>query len=387
MEQGINEASMDKQVLFTTRWYEMRVHVGVLQYAQEHDWDIYSSHHTPEAVFKIPNLDGIIVEFGVNDPKRIAMVRSFDGPVVGLEDFGSGLDIPQVHTDNHAVGRLAAQHLIDRGFTRFMTQSRANRLYVRQRIAGFHEAIQSVPQGKCLDIKLNSKRQPRYFLNGLHKPRTFGKILDLLKRPVGIFCVDDDNATELIRQLLKEGISVPEEVAVVGVNDDPLVCPFARVPISSVNPGFEEIGYKAAQLLHQMMRGEQVEVKTYYVQPKGVVVRRSSDIRAVADVQVARAIRFIWDHSNQRCSIDDISTDLGLATRTLQWRFKKVMGYSMQDEMIRARIERIKEELIRTNKPIRQIADEMAFSSVQYLIRLFSKQTGLSPLKYRREHQ
>ena len=378
---------MSKQVLFTTRWYEMREHLGVLHYAQKYRWDVYSSHHMPDAVFKVPDLDGLIVEFGPKDRTRIEMARRFKGPIVALEDYGSGLHVPRVHADNHAIGRMAAQHFIERGFTRFMTLCRANHRYVHQRIAGFHEGIESAEQNECLDIRLNRKRQPIYSNNGTHKPKSFDKILTTLKGPVGVFCVDDDDATELIRQLLQEGISVPEQVAVVGVNNDPLVCPFARVPISSIDPDFEAIGYRAAQLLNRMMRGEKVEPKTYCVQPKGIVVRRSSDIRAVEDVQVAKAIRFIWDHSTQWRSINHIAEHVGLATRTLQWRFKKVMGYSLQDEMIRSRIDRIKDELIQTDKPIRQIADEMDFSSVQYLIRLFSKQTGISPLKYRREHK
>ncbi len=378
---------MSKKILFSTRWYEMRVHVGVLKYAQQHHWDVYSSHHMPEDVIKVPDLDGLIVEFGPHDRNRIEMARRFSGPVVALEDFDSGLHLPRVHADNRAIGQLAAEHLLERGFHRFMTLCRASHTYVQDRIAGFHQAIASVQNTECLDIRLTRKRQPRYSSNGANQPKSFGQLLQTLRCPVGVFCIDDDDATELIRQLFAEDIAVPEEVAVVAVNNDPLVCPFARVPISSVDPNFEEIGYRAAEQLDHMMNGKNVKIKTHLVSPKDIIVRRSSDIRAVEDVEVARAIRFIWDHSTQWRSINQIAEHVGLATRTLQWRFKKVMGYSLQDEMIRSRIDRIKDELVTTNKPIRQIADEMEFSSVQYLIRLFNKQTGMSPLKYRREHK
>ncbi len=378
---------MAKKILFSTRWYEMRVHLGVLKYAQQHHWDVYSSHHMPEAVIKVPDLDGLIVEFGPHDRNRVEMVKGFAGPVVALEDFGSGLQVPRVHADNRAIGQMAAEHFLERGFHRFMTLCRANHTYVHDRIAGFHAAIASARDMECVDIRLTRKRQPVYATNGSHQPKSFGKLLKTLRSPVGVFCIDDDDATELIRQLIAEDIAVPEEVAVIGVNNDPLVCPFARVPITSIDPNFEEIGYRAAEQLDRMMNGGKIKIKTNLVAPKDIVVRRSSDIRAVEDVQVARAIRFIWDHSTKWKSINDISEHVGLATRTLQWRFKKVMGYSLQDEMIRSRIDRIKQELVSTDKPIRLIADEMEFSSVQYLIRLFSKQTGMSPLKYRREHR
>lgn len=375
---------MGKKVLFSTKWYEMREHMGVLQYAHKYHWDVFSSHHMPESVFKIPDLDGLIVEVGSVDQRRLKLAQQFKSPVVALEDLGDGLDVPRVHTDNHAVGKLAADHFVKRGFTRFMTVSRVGYSYAQDRIKGFHEAIDRLRNAECLDIKLNKHRRPERPKNGKKVP-SFIEMVNTLQRPIGIFCVDDDEAAEVIRDLRREGLSIPEEVAIVGVNNDPLLCPFAPVPITSVDPNFEGIGYKAAQLLGHMMRGGKQEPKDYAIKPKGLIVRRSSDIRAVEDIHVAKAIRLIWDHADRWRSMKDVASHVNMPTRTLQWRFKKTMGHSLQDEIIRSRIKRIKAALIHTDKPIQRIAEEMGFSSAQYMIRIFSKETGLSPLKFRRK--
>ncbi|MCB1069142.1 MAG: substrate-binding domain-containing protein [Verrucomicrobia bacterium] len=378
---------MYKRVLFSTKWYEMRVHQGVLDYAQRHGWDVISSHHMPESAFNIPALDGQIVEIGPNDRRRRQLTEAFPGPVVGLEDFGAGLEVPRVHTDNYAVGCLAAEHFLERGFRRFATLCRADYAYVRDRLRGFHDTIGGMNGGlPCLDIKLKTFWSDTNHVGKEYRASSLQKLL-AIDRPAGVFCVDDDDAAGLIRSLIKRNVSIPEEIAVVGVNNDPLTCPYGLVPITSIDPGFENIGYRAAELLDRMMQGKHIPPKTHLVPPRGLVVRRSSDIRAVEDLQVARALRFIWDHPENRKAVADIAAHVKLPIRTLQWRFNKAMGYSLQDEVTKLRIERIKERLIQSDKSIRQIADEMDFSSVQYLIRLFRKETGVSPLKFRRQHK
>ncbi len=377
---------MDKTILFSTQWYEQRVHLGVLRYAQEHRWDVLSSHHLPGLVPEAPDADGQIVEIGYRDRKRLRVTQEFKGPVIGLEDFGESLDVPRVHTDNHAVGKLAARHLLDRNFSQFATLSRNSFHYVLDRLEGFHNEIGKVPGTECLDLRC---------AGGVHQKELSPKKKDVpsmesvltLDRPIGVFCPDDDVALILIRFLERNHVSVPEEVAVVGVNNDPVICPFASVPISSVDVGFERIGYKAAELLGRMTKGKAVATKAHLVKPTGVEVRRSSDIQAVEDVLVARALRFIWDQAEEWVSISDIAAHVKLPVRTLQWKFSKRMGYPIQNELTKSRVERVKNELLYTAKSTGQIAEDLNFSSVQYMIRVFSKETGLSPLKYRRHHE
>ena len=377
---------MNKTILYSTQWYERRVHLGVLDFAQQHEWDVVSSHHMPNLVPDVAGVDGQIVEVGPRDRRRLRLIQEFDGPVVGIEDFGDGLDIPRVHTDNRLVGQLAARHLMDRGFRRFATLTRAEFQYVKDRLAGFRDEVAAGGATQCLDILWEGLGDRPTFLPGEQDAIRLNSLLKL-DRPVGVFCVDDEDARILVRHLERHEIAVPEEVAVIGVNNDPLICPYASVPISSVDPGFEQVGYRAAELLNQMLEGETVPPATHTIQPLGVVVRRSSDIRAVDDVQVARALRYIWDHADRRIAIGDIAAHVDLPVRTLQWRFSKRMGNPLQEELTRSRINRVKQELLHTTKSANQIAQDLDFSSVQYMIRVFNKETGLSPLKYRRAHE
>ncbi len=372
---------MAKKILFSTKWYERRIHLGVLQYAQQHKWDVISSHHMPGLAFDLPDVDGQIVEIGVGDRRRLKFTQEFTGPVVALEDFGDGLDVPRVHTDNRAVGRLAARHLLDRGFRQFATVCKAHFTYATDRLEGFHDEIRKLKSSRCLDIELHARSG-----TGNSRPLTL-EALAGLPRPLGVFCVDDDDAGDLTRYLDQAKICVPEEVAIVGVNDDPMICPFTSPPISSVDPGFEAIGSKAAKLLDQLMRGQDVPNRTYRVKPKQVTTRRSSDIQAVDDLNVAKALRFIWDQAEQWVSVGEIAAHSGIPTRTLQGKFRDVMGHSLQDEMTKTRITRVREQLLTTDKSAKQIAEDMNFTTVQYMIRLFSKEMGLSPLKYRQLHK
>jgi len=371
------ESSMNKSVLFSTKWYEQRIHLGVLQYAHEKRWDVVSSHHMPGLVFELPDVDGQIVEISERDQKRLRLTKDFKGPVVGLEDFGNGLDIPRVHTDNMEIGKLAAQHFLERNFKNFATLHRQCYQYALDRLEGFHQELSKTKNVSCEDFyrpsesSKNKATDPYYHLLQLD-------------RPLAVFCGDDEDALHLIRFLDREGVSVPEEVAVVGVNDDPVICPYAQVPITSVNPNFEKIGHKAAELLDKMMQGKKVPSKVHLIPPAGVTTRRSSDIRAVDDVYVAKAMRLIWDQSSERITITSIAEELDIPVRTLQWKFSKQTGHSLQDELIRSRVNRVKHALRHSTKSTNQIAEDLDFSSVQYMIRVFSKETGMSPLKYRR---
>jgi LacI family transcriptional regulator len=378
---------MDKTILFSTQWYERRVHLGVLEYARDHRWDVISSHHMPGLVFEAPDVDGQIVEIGPRETRRLRLTEAFQGPVVGMEDFGDGLDIPRVHTDNRAVGRLAARHLLDRGFLRFATVCRDHFQYVQDRFGGFHDEIGTMKGSQCLDIRSNGAPQQGELLSPDRDIISSLESLLSLERPIGVFCADDEDASRLIRFLERARVAVPEEIAVIGVNDDPLICPFTSAPLSSIDPGFGRIGYKAAQLLDRLMQGKPVPSKVHLVKPTGVVIRRSSDIRAVPDLTVSKTLRYIWDHAETRLTIADIAAHVDLPVRTLQWRFSKWMGYPIQHELTKTRVKRVQQELLQTTKSTGQIAEDLNFSSVQYMIRMFSKETGVSPLKYRRSHQ
>ncbi len=374
-----------KKILFAPYRYEQRLHLGILKYAQEHDWDVLCTQWSGPHEDIIPDVDGQIVGVAPGGGNLADMLRTFRRPVVTVDAAEESLNIPRVGPDYYACGRMAAQYLVQLGFKRFATIRRADGPASSESVRGFHSATNEEPGTSCLDLNalcaagdLSSARW--------NDDQTWLEQLLAMNRPLGVFCAEDADSAMLARELDQRGISVPEEIAIVGINNDPTICPFAVTPLSSVDPDFEQIGYRAAECLDGLMQSQPPAETVQLIHPSGIISRRSSRIRAVDDIHVAKALRYIWDHASERLAVSEIAGHAGIPLRTLQHRFKKRMGYSLQDEVTKTRVAMIRDLLENTNRSVNDIAQDLHFSSVQYLTRIFSRVTGDSPLRYRRRH-
>jgi LacI family transcriptional regulator len=179
-------------------------------------------------------------------------------------------------------------------------------------------------------------------------------------------------------------IQVPEDVAVIGVDNDEMICRLATPPLSSVQQGTWRLGYEAAKLLGQMMAGKKAPKHKYVIEPEGIVSRRSTDSLAIEDADVARAMRFIDEHASEGIKVPDVVEAVGGGRSTIERRFEAVMGRTIRAEIRRVQLERAKDLIASTDLPLKQIAATTGFGSIQHMTTLFRQQVGRTPAKYRR---
>jgi len=216
--------------------------------------------------------------------------------------------------------------------------------------------------------------------------RRLRKELERLQLPVGIFAFHDTMATRICHFCAAAGLRVPEQVAVLGMGNDPLICDCASVPLSSVDSNRFAQGRIAAELLDRLMDGEAVPAELVVAPSGGVVTRKSTDVLAVPDVDTARALRYLWEHLAEPLSVGKVAEAVGVSRRTLDRAFRTHLGRSVTDELNRKRIERCCELLIGTRQSVVSIARQIGFRTEPYLFRVFRKQMGMTPRQYRLAH-
>jgi LacI family transcriptional regulator len=181
------------------------------------------------------------------------------------------------------------------------------------------------------------------------------------------------------------GVAVPEEVAVLGVDDDELLCNLATPPLSSIILNSHRTGYLAATLLEQMLAGQTVAPEIHQVDPLGIHTRQSTDILAINHRDVACAVRFIREHAHDGINVEDVLSAVPLSRRVLERLFEKYLGRTPHEEIVRVKVARIKQLLSDTDQSIADIARAVGFRHVEYLSAAFKRVTGISPIAYRQQ--
>jgi LacI family transcriptional regulator len=294
------------------------------------------------------------------------------------------LSFPRVLPDNQAIGRLGAEHFIGRGFEHFAFYTQDNQApVVRERMAGFRNAV--VKAGRnfhLVDYTDNMARgdaQQRLL-------KWLGRQFTKLPKPIGAMAQYDGDANDIVRACQLAGLSVPDNVAVVGADNDAIYAELGPVPLSSVVTNREMIGFKGAELLDRLMRGEKRPKDPIRIQPDGVIVRQSSDIVAVTDVHVAKAVDFIIRSHQRQITVDDVVSASGASRRNLYIKFASHVGHSIQQEIVRQRLEQAKLRLRDRNAKLQTIADECGFGDASQLSKIFKHHLGISVSQFRQEH-
>ncbi len=291
---------------------------------------------------------------------------------------------PAVMTDDRAVGAMAAEYFMDLGHKEFAFFAVEPRHDAEERLQGFTEKL--VNSGH----RVHQRVLPAHGAGTVDSEdmarRLVGWLGDLPK-PVGLLGFNDHSARVVAEACQQAGILVPEEVAIVGVDNDALICEFAATPLSSVEQNSERIGFQAADILARMMAGKRVSRKTTLVPPSRVVVRRSSDVLAIEDASVAQAVRFIRDHADEGLRVEDVLDHLEVSRRSLELRFRKTLSRTPAEEIRRARVERAKVMLTETELRIGQISDRLAFGNPKVFVTVFRRETGMTPSEYRRQYR
>lgn len=305
--------------------------------------------------------------------------------VVGHRDREAS-DLVNVVTDSATMAQMAAEHLLLCGFKHFafcglLRTSLEQTPWSAERQIFFAESI--VKAGFAAPKKFVLPAQP------LPQKEVRRKLLEWLMklpRPVGIMACNDDCGAQVIEACKAGGLVVPDEVGIVGVDNDELICGLSDPPMSSVAQNYELAGYEAAKALDQMMRRKSVKLPDILVQATHLVARQSSNAVQVDDESVARALRFIRDHARQPFSVNDVAKAVGISRRALERRFREKFRRSLLQEIRRVRTDEIARLLLETNLSVAAIAETLEFGSPQHIARYFYSHKKTSPLAFRRRH-
>jgi LacI family transcriptional regulator len=365
-------------VLLIMNWYDQTVHRGVADYARRHGWalQVIGAHD-----FHVPQTwegDGIICLLE-DSPELYRLVKRAKVPVVDMADRHPGLPLTRVLVDGCRMGKLAATHLLERGFRHFACFRFRDLWQETGREAGFVEAAQQAGMtATVLQWSFPAPGRPGSFKAEI-------AALQALPKPLGLFIMHDHETDKLIRPLLDAGINVPGDIAIVSVNNDELLCDFAPVPITSVDPDWFTLGWKAAETLDGLMGGNPRPAAPLLVPPKGIVTRASTDIFTVADADTARALRYIHNNSHLNLGVDDVVAYIGISRSSLQRRFREFVNSSINGQIARIRIRRIQELLRHPDISGATIARMLNFDSPRCLYAYFRKHTGTCLSDYRQQ--
>ena len=291
-------------------------------------------------------------------------------------------DLPNIVDDCEPTGAMAAEHLLSRGFRRFAYCGFDDRLWSRKRGEAFAKSIEEAGY-KAYFYKPPRLRGQRLWEN---EPTYIADWLKALPKPLGLMTCADHRSQHVIEACRIAGLHVPEEVAVLGVDNDELVCDLSDPPLSSIALDTERAGYEAAELLDKLMKGKKMANQRIMVRPLHVVARQSTDILAIEDKEVAEAVRFIRQNSKQLIQVVDVAEHVALSRRSLERRFKKILGWAVHDEIKRVRTNQIARMLLEADQSISQIALSFGFPGVEQMCRFFRREKGINPQAYRKSY-
>lgn len=365
----------------TSNAYARGLLEGVMAWMREHrPWSIYLPEtgrgEAPPAWLARWKGEGVIARIETQEIARAVVRKRL--PVVDVSAARHVRSVPWVETDDELIARLAAGHLLERGFRRLAWCGDARFKWSLNRRKHFETAVREAK------AEFHAHDAPDLAPLGREHERLVAWVRGLPK-PIGIMAAYDIKGQQLLDACREAGVAVPEEVAVVGVDNDPLLCSLTTPPLSSVIPNARRTGYEAASLLDRLMRGERVPPEAHLIPPLGVQSRQSTDILAVEDREIAAAMRFIREHACDGIRVEELLKAVPLSRRILERRFRKVTGRTPHQEILRLRLERVKQLLGETGLSLERIAGLAGFAHPEYMNVAFKRELKTTPGRYRNE--
>ena len=364
---------------------------GVAKFVREHhEWSVQSEEWrwidaTP-AWFRNWKGDGAIA--WVETPELAAIVKGLRVPTVDVRGSVPDCGLPLIATENQMVATLAAEHLIQRGFRNYAFCGFVGANYSDQRSRLFKECVNRAGFDCAIYDPPETSRDAQIIeleKRGLLFQGHLARWIKSLPKPVGIMTCNDIRGHQVMNTCRRLDLTVPEEVAVVGVDNDAIFCELSDPPLTSVALNTLRIGYEAATLLEQMMHGGKPPNKPVLIPPLEIVARRSSDVLPMVDRQLAAGARFMREHVFENITTNDMARAAGMSRRVFERRFLTQVGRSPKAEVLRLRLDRVKDLLTNTDWNLAQIAERTGFKYAEYLHSVFSQKVGLTPGKFRRK--
>ncbi len=365
----------------TSNAYARGLMRGVAAYMREHRrWSIYLSESSrgDHSLSWLRDWKGHGVIARIENDLIGKAVKRLRIPVVDVSAARMIPSLPWVETDDDAIARCAADHLLERGFRHFAFCGDTQFNWSVWREEQFIKIIQDAGH-PCHLYRPPSGRNAC----GKAEIDSISTWVTELPKPVGVFACYDFRGRQVLDACRRKDIAVPDDVAVIGVDNDEVLCDLADPPLSSVIPNTRRAGYEAAQLLDRMMAGERVGAEAHLIEPLGVATRQSTDVLAIEDRDTVAAVRFIRGHACDGICVKDVLEAAPQSRRLLEYRFKRLLGRTPHDEIIRVRINHVKTLLTETSLPLEKIAERTGFAHVEYLSVAFRRETGVTPGRYR----
>ena len=321
--------------------------------------------------------DGIIVRDRTGKSCNIALKTG--AKVVDLSEHRCP-GVPTVYSDHAACSQLAAKHFLDRGFANFGYLGIKGRPFSDKQRDAFIDALGNVHV-------FEQNNDDHTFASWGSDYSALTDWLMNLPKPIGIMACYDLPGIGILQACRLSGISVPDMVSVIGVNNDELQCEMSYPPMSSVAQNQERVGYEACDLLFTLMAGAAVPKTPRLIEPLGIVSRRSTDILVVPDKLVIRSIRMIRELACEGVDINEIAEKLGISRRTLERRFQKALNRTPHQEMIATQIKRACELLSETRLSLQVVAKRVGIRSLPHFTKVFREEVGIRPIEYRKKFQ
>lgn len=376
-------------LIFETRFEEcMAMLKGIAHFERTHR--VWTAFHDDQAVSETDQhwvrnrkWDGVISRH--TTPGLAAACRELSIPLVDLNDVEPFPGIPKIRPDNLAIGHMGAEHFIERGYQKFGFSGFSNALWSRERRDGFTEAVRLAGK-ECavFDVAYPGDATPFWVDEQITKLTAW---LAKLPKPVGVMACNDLRAQQLINAAVSAGTLVPEEVAVLGANNETIRCELADPALSSVAPNAFQSGYRAAALLRDMLLGAEPKAVDQRVEPIGVVTRHSTDVLAVEDRNVAAALSFIREQACRGISVEQVLQHAHSSRSQMERKFRQHIGRSPQAEIRRVQLRKIRQLLLETDFPLKRIAELTGFEHMEYMCVLFKRMTGMAPGSFRLKMQ
>lgn len=376
----------------TSRAYGRDLLRGIATFARTRsNWSLLHQEMTIDVLLpewmKQSSIQGVIARV---DMRTIEPLRSLNVPCVDVRCSNRYEGIPQVETDDRAVARLAFKHLWDHGFRRFAYCGIQFAHYSDARLNHFRECV---ADAKCaLSVYEKPGRRGARLSTleetGFDDQEAISPWLASLAPPIGLFVCNDIRGQQVLNACRGLGLAVPDDMGVIGVDDDDAICPLSDPPLSSVQPNAERVGYRAAEILEAMMSGKPAPTETEFIAPRAIAQRMSTQVCAVEDREIARVCRFIREHACDGIDVNDVAEFTTLSRRQLERRFRSELDRTPHEEITAVQVARVKQLLRETDMTLEQITQLTGYSHRERLGAVFRRECGETPGEYRRrEHK
>lgn len=319
--------------------------------------------------------DGIVCS--IDQARELGQLKV---PIIGYDPVNYTGSVPCVDSDDVETGRLAARHLLDHGHRNFAFCGFDNRPWSQRRCKAFSQTIERA--GGTLTIY----QQTEDATSRAKEEPLLQEWIQSLPKPIGLFCANDDRAASIMEICRLLEFNIPEDISIIGADDDEYICELQNPPLSSVQVASEQAGYQAAQLLDQIIQGKaSMQGQRIPALAVGITARQSTDVLMVQNEPVRKALSFIREHANQPIQVSDVVEAAGLSHRRLNDQFHAALGCSIVKQLTRSRIDTICQLLSNTNLRVQEIANTVGYGDDRHFSRYFKRATGLTPQAYRRK--